>query len=284
MKHILVLPTSLRTKLTEAIADESIRDRWNEIGLVSVDGILNKIIEDLNSKYKSLSIVSIREETPMEIKEKIKNTGNMSKFAGYFENEDGYVDALFFYIPPNSKNANDFISMKIMPSIFGVFNGIKDQTKDRHINCMPVFIVSLCTTSRVNNASVKKQIICCETLGFYYHDLFGNSYHDVIGKFDNDGNEITKIQTLNELDELLGGIDNKWFNVDNDNKVLKVLSSTIESSTNVTSDMYRLSLFVIPAIYKATLDNYSVDIDSISDVTGDTAETFRMFVKKIVGG
>ena len=134
----------------------------------------------------------------------IGSSGNVSMFVGYFENDRGFVDALFFYILPDASNANDFFPAKIMPPLFGIYNNIKDRTKDLHIHCRPVFIINLCTTSRVNNASVKKQMICCEALNFNYYDIFQNEYHDVIGRTDADGNAITKLYSLGELDQLLG--------------------------------------------------------------------------------
>lgn len=280
MNHILVLPDELRVKLSAACADAATHSKWVNIGVNTVDEMIGRIVKDLNDKY-GLSIISTREETPDNIKEHIESAGNKSIFTGYFENENGCVDALFCYIPPDPGNANDCVSMKVMPPIFGVYKNIQTRTRDKHIHCMPVFIVSLCTTSRVNNASVKKQIICCETSGYYYHDIFQNEYHDVIGRIDAQGNPVTTIKTLNELDDLLGGItNNKWFEVDYTNKIFRVLANTITNSSNATSDVYRLSLYVIPGVYLAVNEGYAIDITNAQNWGGDVPRTLRHLISK----
>ena len=281
MNHILVFPTELRIKLNEVSTDPATCSKWNVIDIKTVDEMLDRIVYDLNITY-GLSITSYREESSAEIKKRIESSGNISMFVGYFENESGNVDALFFYIPPKADNANDFIPAKVMPPLFGVYNNIKERTKDKHIQCMPIFIVNLCTTSRINNASVKKQIICCEILGFYYYDVFQNEYHDVIGKTDTDGNFITRINKLRELDDLLGSVtDNKWFEVDYESKVIRILNTTIVNSTNATSDIYRLSLYIIPAIYMAVNEGYEIDQSNITTLSGVVADTLKTFISKI---
>lgn len=283
MNHVLVIPTELRTKLNAANNDTTANDKWHNIGVHTVDEMVEQIKTDLNLSYPVLSITDIREESTAEIKERIGSTGNVSMFVGYFENENGFVDALFFYIPPNASNANDFIPAKVMPPVFGIYNKIKERTRDKHIHCMPIFIVNLCTTSRVKNASVKRQIICCETLDFYYIDIFQNMYHDVIEGINDSGLPVkTKINTLNELNKMLGGVaGNKWFEVDVINKVLRIKDETVTNSTNATSDIYRLSLYVIPAVYLAANEGYSIDTDSIATLGGEVADTLRTFISKI---
>lgn len=281
MSHILVFPEDLRVKLNAACSDTTTHSKWLSIGVDTVDDMINRIVEDLNATYPGISIVSTREENKNVIKSRIESVGNVSMFVGYFENERGFVDALFFYIPPDASNANDFFPAKIMPPLFGIYNNIKDKTNDKHIHCMPVFIVNLCTTTRVNNASVKKQMICCETLNFHYYDLFQNEYHDVIGRTDEEGNIVTKIYSLQELDELLGGAtNNKWFEIDYINKILKIQSETVTNSTNATSDVYRLSLYVIPAVYFAADEGYTIDASSIASLGGEVAETLRTFISR----
>lgn len=281
MNHILVFPTELRAKLNEVSAETAILSKWNVIDIKTVDEMMDRIVYDLNISY-GLSITSYREESSAEIKRRIDSSGNVSMFVGYFENESGNVDALFFYIPPKADNANDFLPAKVMPPLFGIYNNVRERTKDKHIQCMPVFIVNLCITSRINNASVKKQIICCETLGFYYYDVFQNEYYDVIGRTDTDGNFITRINKLRELDDLLGSTtDNKWFEVDYENKIMRILNKTIVNSTNATSDIYRLSLYVIPAVYMAANEGYEIDQSNIATLNGVVAETLKTFISKI---
>lgn len=283
MSHILVLPDELRVKLNAAYSDATAHSKWLSIGVNTVDDMIDRIVADLNSAYPVLSIISTREESATDIKERIESAGNASMFVGYFENEKGSVNALFFYIPPNAANANDFIPAKVMPPIFGIYNNIKTRTKDRHIHCMPVFIVNLCTTTRVNNASVKKQIICCETLDFHYYDIFQNMYHDVIDGIDANGNPIrTKLITLKELDDLLGGAaNNKWFEIDNTRKILKILDTKVTNSTNATSDSYRLSLYVIPAVYMAVKEGFSIDTTDIATLGVEVADILRTFISKL---
>lgn len=283
MSHILVLPDELRVKLSAAYADATTHAKWLNIGVNTVDDMIDRIISDLNFSYPVLSITGIREENASDIKNRIESTGNASIFVGYFENERGCVDALFFYIPPNAANANDFIPAKVMPPIFGMYNNIKNRTKDKHIHCMPVFIVNLCTTTRVNNASVKKQIICCEILDFYYHDIFKNMYHDVIAGIDANGVPIrTEVKTLHELDDLLGGAaNNKWFEVSATGTTLKILDTTVTNSKNATSDIYRLSLYAIPAVYMAVKEGLYIDTTDIATLSGEVADTLRTFISKL---
>lgn len=283
MSHVLVLPDELRAKLGAAYMDATSHAKWLSIGVNTVDDMVDRIISDLNANYPVLQITSFREDTTNDIKSRLGSTGNVSMFVGYFENENGCVDSLFFYIPPNAANANDFIPAKVMPPIFGIYNNIKNVTRDRHINCMPVFIVNLCITTRVNNASVKKQIICCETLDFHYLDVFKNVYQDVIAGIDVNGEPIkTKIYTLKELDDLLGGTTgNKWFVVDASNKIMRILSTTVTTSKNATSEIYRLSLYVLPAVYLAINEGFYIDLSNIAVITGDVADTLRTFISKI---
>lgn len=280
MSHVLVFPQELRVKLNDAYLDAIAHNKWVNIGVNSVDEMFDRIIRDLNMKYPVLSITSKREESTNDIKKRIESTGNVSIFVGYFENERGCVDGLFFYIPPKADNANDFIPAKVMPPLFGIYNNIKDRTKDRHIHCMPVFIVNLCSTTRVNNASVKKQIVCCESLGFKYYDVFQNMYHDVIAGVDTNGNPVeTEVKTLQQLDDLLGGSsNNKWFQINKKTRVLKILNKTVTKSSNATSDVYRLSLYIIPAAYLAVNEKFDIDITEIVPLGGEVANTLRIFI------
>lgn len=283
MSHILVLPDELRVKLNAAYSDATAHGKWLAIGVNTVNDMIDRIVADLNANYPVLQITSYREENATDIKDRIGSTGNASMFVGYFESESGFVDSLFFYIPPNAANANDFIPAKVMPPIFGIYNNIKNRTRDKHIHCMPVFIVNLCTTTRVTNASVKKQIICCETLDYFYLDIFQNMYHDVIAGVDVNGDPIkTKICTLQELYDLLGGVTgNKWFEIVVATKTMRILATTVTTSTNATSDIYRLSLYAIPAVYLAANEGYSIDTTNIATLGGDVADTLRTFISKI---
>lgn len=83
---------------------------------------------------------------------------------------------------------------------------IKIRTEDKtiikeHINNTPIYVVSVCTSNRVNNDSVKQQIICAETMGVNYVDVFNNQLYDIINTGAEDN--ITRIKSLQELDSLV---------------------------------------------------------------------------------
>lgn len=280
MNHVLVFPCELEEKLVNAYNDADVHEKWLKLGVDTVDDMKQHILNDLNNAYSKLSVVSLRFEKKEVIKERIKNSGNTSIYVGYIENEAGNVIALSCYVPPKVDNANDYIPAKIIPPLLGINKNSKDAA-DLHINFMPVFIIGLCTTTRTNNSSVKKQIVCCEALGFNYCDIFKNEYLDVFEGIEVNGKTITRLNKLAELDSLLGGTtDNKWFEVDYDNKTIKILSKTVEGSPNITSEIYRLSLFTIPAVYFAVKEGYSIDVSEISEISGDIPKTLVDYILK----
>ena len=203
MERCLVIPQDLVDKLNAAYADVPTKNKWVAIGVNNVNEMIERIIDDLNNKNPKLTIISYRVESNTDIKDRIENSGTTSKFGGYIENNKGNIDALFFYIEPNVGSANDFLSRYVMPSILGIYKSVEKRTKDMHINYMPVYIVGLCSTSRIGNDSVKRTIICAETMGFDYLDVFNNTYKEVINRFDANGDPITTIETLQELDDFL---------------------------------------------------------------------------------
>jgi hypothetical protein len=265
MKHCLILPQDMIDKLNSAASDVDTLAKWNSIGVTNPDEMVNHIVEELNQKNIKLSIDHTRTEPPSIIKDRIKNSGNVSKFAGYFENEKGNIDALFFYIEPNVGSANDFLSRYVMPVILGIYKTTEDRAVDMHINNMPVYIVSLCSTSRITNNSVKKNIVLAETMGFTYLDVFHNSYYDVINKSDIDGNPVTKIATLEDLDAFLKDSDvNGYFDIDDASKTIAIKSNILDQSSNPSAELYRYALRVIPAAYLASKKKFTVDSSSIA--------------------
>ncbi len=281
MNRTLILPQNLIDKLETAFLDSNTKKKWESIGVNSVSQMLDHMIMELNKKNIKLSITSRRIEKNDEIKEKLKNGGNTSKFAGYFENEKGFVDALFFYIDPNASSANDFISRYVMPVILGIYKNCEDRVRHNRINFMPVYIVSFCSTSRPGNGSVKKNIVLAETIGFEYLDIFNNTYHDVINKIDSNGNPITSIMTLEDLDDFLkdaGG--NKYFDIDIVNKTIVIKSDILAKSKNQSAELYRYALRVIPAVYLAGKKNYTIDVTSLSKNSAEYGKVLYRFLSK----
>lgn len=281
MKHCLVLPSELIAKLNEAFSDLSIRNIWATIGVNSVDEMKNQIVKSLNKKFPKLSISSIRVEDKDTIKERVENSGTVSFFSGYFENENGNVDALFFYIEPNMDSANDLLTRQVTPVVLGIYKSIKDRTNDLHINSMPVFIINLCTTRRINQDSVKKTIVCAESMGFNYLDLFENDYISVIGQIDSNGDPVTKIKTLQEMDEFLknNGI-NEYFEISAATKAVKILSERLSNSSNITAELYRYALRIIPTVYMASNEGYSIDATSLDNLTSDRVKILKDYIER----
>ena len=280
MNRTLILPQDLIDKLETAFLDLNTKKKWKSIGVNSISQMLDHMIMELNKKNIKLSITS-RRIAIFYIKEKLENGGNKSKFAGYFENEKGFVDALFFYIDPDAKSANDFISRYVMPVVLGIYKNCEHRVRDNHINFMPVYIVSFCSTSRPGNASVKKNIVLAETIGFEYLDIFNNTYHEVINKIDSNGNPITSILTLEDLNDFLkdsGG--NKYFDIDFVNKTIVIKSDILAKSTNQSAEIYRYALRVIPAVYLAGKKNYTIDVTSLSKNSTEFGKVLYRFLSK----
>lgn len=179
MIHTLVIPNELEQKLIAAHSDATTHAKWLAIGVDTVEDMKNRIKDRLNEGNPKLEITNIRKEDKIIIKDRINNSSRVSMFAGYLENANGIVDALFFYVDPDAGNANDFLASKIPPVILGIYRNYASSKRDLHINNMPVYVVSVCTSSRVSNASVKQQIICAETMGIKYIDVFDNPLYDI---------------------------------------------------------------------------------------------------------
>lgn len=281
MSHVLVVPEELMTKLRAAHSDPDTHNKWLAIGVDTVDDMLNYIINRLNNKYAKLKIQrSIRVENKTVIKERINNSSRVSFFAGYLENEKKNVDGLFFYVDPDAGNANDFLSSKIPPVIIGIYNNIANVTNDLHINNMPIFAISLCTTSRVNNASVKRQIICAQTMGINYLDIFDNRLYDVINSGDDD--IITSINTIQQLNELiLQDGSNDYFSLDVTAGEISIICSNMLGRTNDTAYIYRWFLRVIPAVYLAAKEKYVINTTSLNGLNDGDIPTIRDYILKI---
>nr|DAV39582.1 MAG TPA: hypothetical protein [Bacteriophage sp.] len=279
MIHTLVIPNELDQKLNAAYKNTATRSKWLAIGIKTVDDMKNRIKERLNKKNPKLEITNIRTEDKINIKKRIDNSSRVSMFAGYFENKNGMVDALFFYVDPDAGNANDFLASKIPAVILGIYKNHSNNKCDLHINNMPVYIVSICTSSRVNNPSVKQQIICAETIGMNYIDIFDNRVYDIINSGSEDVN--TKIQSVQELDTLLSqGGSNDSFHVNIKDKILSIKCVNMLQRTNDTAYIYRWFLKCIPAVYLAANEDYTIDLSKIETLTNGDIPLIREYIRK----
>ena len=279
MIHTFVIPNELDQKLNAAYKNTATRSKWLAIGIKTVDDMKNRIKERLNKKNPKLEITNIRTEDKINIKKRIDNSSRVSMFAGYFENKNGMVDALFFYVDPDAGNANDFLASKIPAVILGIYKNHSNNKCDLHINNMPVYIVSICTSSRVNNPSVKQQIICAETIGMNYIDIFDNRVYDIINSGSEDVN--TKIQSVQELDTLLSqGGSNDSFHVNIKDKILSIKCVNMLQRTNDTAYIYRWFLKCIPAVYLAANEDYTIDLSKIETLTNGDIPLIRDYIRK----
>lgn len=212
----------------------------------------------------------------------IEHNGKRHELLEAWVNENNYkiVDALFFYVDPDAGNANDFLASKIPPVILGIYRNYASSKRDLHINNMPVYVVSVCTSSRVSNASVKQQIICAETMGIKYIDVFDNPLYDIL----NSGtavDEIKSIKSIKALDELVSQSGtNDSFQVDEVSKTLSVICVNMLHRTNDTAYIYRWFLKCIPAIYLASKEGYTIDLSAIRTITSGDIPLIRGYIEK----
>ena len=280
MMHTLVIPNELEQKLIAAHGNATIHRKWLDIGVDTVEEMENRIKDRLNENNPKLEITSIRKEDKSVIKERINNSGRVSMFAGYLENANGIVDALFFYVDPDAGNANDFLASKIPPVILGIYRNHARRKRDLHINNMPIYVVSVCTSTRVGNASVKQQIICAETMGIKYIDVFDNPLYDIINR-ETDVDEITGVKTIRALSELVSHTGtNDSFQVDEVNKTLSIICENMLQRSNDTAYIYRWFLKCIPAIYLASSEGYRIDVSAIRTLTSGDISLIREYIEK----
>lgn len=280
MMHTLVIPNELEQKLIAAHGDATTHRKWLDIGVDTVEEMENRIKDRLNEHNPKLEITSIRKEDKSLIKERINNSGRVSMFAGYLENANGIVDALFFYVDPDAGNANDFLASKIPPVILGIYRNHARRKRDLHINNMPIYVVSVCTSTRVGNASVKQQIIYAETMGIKYVDVFDNPLYDIINR-ETDVDEITEVKTIRALSELVSQTGtNDSFQVDEVNKTLSVICENMLQRSNDTAYIYRWFLKCIPAVYLASSEGYTIDLSAIRTLTSGDISLIREYIEK----
>ena len=281
MNHILVLPEEFEIKLNEAHANNDVHAKWLQIGVDTVQDMINKVISEMNNRFPKLSITNYRVENKDYIKETIGNRGSSSIYAGYFETDKGNVDGLFFYIPPLLDSGNDILTRQVMPTLLGIYEGISQDMVDLHFNNRPVYIVNINETNRSEQRAVKISFICAELLGFKYLDIFGREFHDVIPSL-NEGDRDFKISSLAEFNLLFtNNGNNELFVVNEEEKVLQLLSNTVTTSKNPSAEMYRYFLKVLPAIYMSIDAGYQINIDAFDNLKTSMFDVIRMYISKL---
>ncbi|MBR5202553.1 MAG: hypothetical protein IKW45_04750 [Clostridia bacterium] len=278
MNHILVLPAEFETTLNTAYQNVDIHNKWLEIGVDTIEDMMNKIISQLNETNPKLCISNWRTENKNTIKEKVGNRGNTSVYAGYFEKENGNIDGLFFYIPPSLNSGNDFLTRQVIPTLIGIYEGIAQDMADMHFNNRPVYIMNINETNRSEQRAVKISFLCSELLGFKYLDIFSRNYHDVINTDETQGC-LNELNTFNQLFSING--TNELFFIDNETKRLKLLSDRVTNSTNPSAEMYRYCLKVLPAIYMAFNEGYKIDMDEFNNVQINMVDVIKTYIAKM---
>jgi len=283
MNHTLILPFEFVVKLDSAFQNRAVSSKWNEIGVSSVEDFINKIIKKMNLTYPKLFINKYRLESKDQIKQYIENTGASSIFAGYLESGEGYVDGLFFYIPPSLDSGNDFLTRQVVPTLIGIYNGISSTSDDLHFNNRPVFIVNINETRRSEQKFVKISFLCCELLGFKYMDLFDRNYHDIISNNYGESDFCLESFNLNEFNKLfLKDGENNLFSLNKELKIITLKSDSFRDSTNSSAEVYRYWLKVLPAIYMAVNEKYKINIDAFDDLLNTNLfNPIRSYIKKL---
>lgn len=294
MNHVLVVPQDLIDKLQSVETEAAVVDRWKSIGVTNSVEMMTKVIEKLNSTFEKLHISDYRVEDKNSIKEKLENSGNVSKYLGYLEKEDGSIDGLFFYNEPKTSNANDIATRNVWPALIGIYNSISDEMVDLHINNRPVYIVNLNETTRLQQRSVKVNILCSIAAGFNYVDVFDNGLDDVIAEIapveylvdgqlmiEYTNNPRSTIKTLSNFDKLVkGNQDNDFFDVDENNKIVSMLSKRLDNSSNPSAEFYRYCSRIVPAAYYAKTDEFEIDIEQLEHVSTSNTEIIKAYLRK----
>lgn len=168
-----------------------------------------------------------------------------------------------------------------MPSLLGIYEGISQDMVDLHFNNRPVYIVNINETNRSEQRAVKVSFICAELLGFKYLDIFGREFQDIITNL-NEGDDEFQISSLADFNRLFAtNGNNELFVVNDEEKVLRLLSIKVATSSNPSAEMYRYLLKVLPAIYMAIDAGYQVNIDDFDNVHLSMFDVIRTYISKI---
>lgn len=275
MDHVIVLPKEFIEKLSEAYSKNEIHSKWLDINVDTVEDMINRIISKLNSTYPKLNVKKYRVISKDDIKERLHNKGNSSKFTGYFEREDGEIDAMIFYIPPSLNSANDFLSRQVLPTLLGIYKGNPLKAADLHFNNMPIYILNINETGRSDQLSVKKNIICAEILNWNYLDIFEREYRDIIDNKLMKYQDMTLVQYNNFL---LFSSGSELFTVDENVQELKLLLSQVTASANPAAEIYRYCLKVLPAIYIAVNQDYHIIVEGLNKTMTNGVDILNKYV------
>ena len=281
MDRILIIPEELITSLKEAYSKEEVRSKWQKIDVDTESDMLNRVVNNLNERYDKLNIVSCRVESKEKIREMVGNKGNNSIYTGYYEDKNGNVDGLFFYIPPTLDSGNDILTRQVMPVLIGIYEGICDYMADLHFHNRPVFVVNLNETNRTEQPAVKSSIICAEIMGIQYLDIFQRSYYDIL--YDNEKQKYTKIDTIDGFDRMLtqnGNKSNEFFEINKEERRIKILSNRLKKSTNLTAELYRYCMRIIPAVYLSSKEKYLIDISELKNIHNERVDIVVKFISK----
>lgn len=282
MDHTLIIPEDLVNSLKDARNVDEVYHEWQQINVDTVEDMINRIIDDMNEKFCKLNIFSYRIESKENIRKAIGNKGNNSIYTGYLENKQGNVDGLFFYIPPMLNSGNDILTRQVMPVLIGIYEGVGVHMVDLHFHNRPVFVVNLNETSRMEQPAVKSSIICAEMMKIGYLDIFQRTYYDILPDAD-ENQDYSLPNKIADFDRLLtqnGNKNNEYFVVDEENRIIRILSSRLENSSNLTAELYRYCMRIIPVIYMASKEKYVIDMEELKRIQNDKVEIIIKFISK----
>lgn len=280
MNRTIVFPNEFITKIDNAYSITTIQKKWANLGISTAQDMINTVISCLNVNYPKLNIIDYRAEDKDKIKQEIGNKGSNSMFTGYLETEEGNIDGLFFYIPPSLDSGNDFLTRQVMPSLLGIYEGIATKMESMYFNNRPIYIVNINETNRSEQRAVKISFLCAELLGFNYIDIFNRDYKDILNNISL--NSTAMKLSLNEYSRLFENSGrNKWFEVNDQLKELKLLSNRVISSSNSSAELYRYILKILPAIYMAIDIGYAVNIEEFNSVNSSMFEIVKYYISKI---
>lgn len=280
MNHTLIIPENLIKELESARKKKAVYDKWRSINIDTVEDMVNRIICDMNKKFHKLNILSYRIESKEKIRQAIENKGNSSIYSGYLENEQDDIAGLFFYIPPELNSGNDLLTRQVMPTLIGIYEGLDSDKIDLHFHNKPVFVVNLNETGRTEQPAVKNSIICAELMEIRYLDMFQRSYYDILANVDQN---YCLPGAIEEFDKLLtqnGNKNNEYFIVDRKNKCIRILSERLRNSSNLTAELYRYCMRIIPAVYIAARDKYWIDVKELKRIQNDKVGIIIDFIIK----
>lgn len=284
MYRVLVVPNEFIDILKKAEQDSSVLECWKSIGVSNHTELLQKMIFDLNRKFPKLNIKNYREEFKTDIKDKLNNTGSVSKYLGYIEREPGCIDGLFFYNDPSADNANDIATRNVWASLIGLYGYYGYISNDRHFLNRPVYLVNLNETKRLKQNSVKTNIICNVLSGINYLDMFNNDVIDIItDDSDYSNDDIPRlVNTIEIYDRLMAGDSvNNYFKVNFNERSVTLLPDRIVKSKNPAAEVYRVCPKIVGLSYLMVKEGYSLDISLYDEIDNKNINILKTYLRKL---